>query len=1058
MSTAAKPDDWEEINFEFNSSVLTDGYPSLLRLAELLQKNPSYRVRVEGHADWIGNNRYNDRLGQSRANTVRDFLLKYGAQAGQVTAATRGEEAPKYGEGRGGGENAKLQRWMNRRVTLTVTDGQGRTIGAGGVGDAVRSMAQATPAAGGPNCCDEILKRLDRLDEIANLLRELKGENDRLRKDVDELRAAQSGLSKQVAEAPKPLTRDETTQIARTATTDAIEAARMKRFSILGINAGVDDNGDFTMTGRARYFAPFKDRFAVQAQGEFLRWQDRREGQFDLGLVTRVAPRFQAGLAASFKHVSLRNMQEGGTLGQGSLMLDYLFRGGRVGFFGTKSFMREAVVNTAMAPGSTTGNVILETYLRAVDQAGASATVGLWRNAYMEGNIGFLARRGGDDKPGGTIRLVQPITDRIAVTFEGGFNETLVSADTNSRFVAGLQFGNFQSPKEFMDVDHPVPMDIPRVRYEMLTRTIRRGNAAPVVDVGADQTGVAAGQITLDASRSFDPDGDPITFLWEQIAGPSVSLSAPTASRTTFTAAEGQTYSFRVTVSDDRGARSLGRTTVSTREAVRVTIERFQANPTNIRAGQSSTLSWTVENADTVTISGIGTVDPRSGSTSVSPTQTTTYTLTARNANSEITQTATVTVERPQAQISSFTAIPPTVVAGQCSTLAWATSNAQTVEISGVGAVSLNGARQVCPEQTTTYTLTAGNEFGQTTATQTITVVQGEVPRIAAFRAQPATILRGGASNLVWSVENATEVTISTIGTVESAGVREVRPEATTTYTLTARNRFGQSTATATVTVTQPPPPQVVSFTAQPATIQSGQSSTLTWNVEGATSVSISTLGTVANSGSQQVSPTATTTYTLTATNPAGQTTATATVTVTSAPGQNPTITACTASPTVSPAPGSPVQLTFTATNATSINVSGVGTVPVGQPVTVRPTASTTYTITATGSQGTTAASCSVAVTVTQVAERPVAAISQGSALTVTTDTFGLDGTPSFDPAGGNLNYVWDVLQGEAEILDQGKVATGIRLRSGTGTYRIRLRVQNAAGQEAQAIIVITRT
>ena len=29
-------DDWEEINFEFNSSVLVDGFPSLLRLAELL--------------------------------------------------------------------------------------------------------------------------------------------------------------------------------------------------------------------------------------------------------------------------------------------------------------------------------------------------------------------------------------------------------------------------------------------------------------------------------------------------------------------------------------------------------------------------------------------------------------------------------------------------------------------------------------------------------------------------------------------------------------------------------------------------------------------------------------------------------------------------------------------------------------------------------------------------------------------------------------------------------------------------------------------------------------
>src|SRR5579871_3002564 len=63
-------DDWEEINFEFNSSVLVDGFPSLLRLAELLQKNPGYKVKVEGHTDIIGGTQFNDRLGLARANAV----------------------------------------------------------------------------------------------------------------------------------------------------------------------------------------------------------------------------------------------------------------------------------------------------------------------------------------------------------------------------------------------------------------------------------------------------------------------------------------------------------------------------------------------------------------------------------------------------------------------------------------------------------------------------------------------------------------------------------------------------------------------------------------------------------------------------------------------------------------------------------------------------------------------------------------------------------------------------------------------------------------------------
>src|SRR3954465_7353938 len=77
LDTRASKNDWEEINFEFNSAVLSDGYPSLLRLAELLSKNPGYRVRVEGHTDGIGSVSANEKLGLSRANTVRDFLVKY---------------------------------------------------------------------------------------------------------------------------------------------------------------------------------------------------------------------------------------------------------------------------------------------------------------------------------------------------------------------------------------------------------------------------------------------------------------------------------------------------------------------------------------------------------------------------------------------------------------------------------------------------------------------------------------------------------------------------------------------------------------------------------------------------------------------------------------------------------------------------------------------------------------------------------------------------------------------------------------------------------------------
>src|SRR6185369_6932354 len=103
---------------------------------------------------------------------------------------------------------------------------------------------------------------------------------------------------------------------------------------------------------------------------------------------------------------------------------------------------------------------------------------------------------------------------------EGGLNETMVSRDNTGRVVAGFQFGNFMRPKDYLEgyngIQHAVPVDVPRVRYEMLTRQTRTGNQAPVADAGPDQIGVAAGTITLNGSGSFDPEGDPITYQWSQ--------------------------------------------------------------------------------------------------------------------------------------------------------------------------------------------------------------------------------------------------------------------------------------------------------------------------------------------------------------------------------------------------------------------------------------------------------------------------------------------------------------------------------------------------------------
>ena len=346
IDTQASKDDWEEINFDYNSSVLVDGFPSLLRLSELLQKNAGYKVRIEGHTDTIGDTTYNNKLGLARASAVRDFLIKYGARTTQIEVSSRGKLDPKYAGQKDAYVRTDEARWMNRRVALTVLDDQGRTVGAGGAGDAIRAIQPAATTAGLADCCSEVLKRLDKLDAIERMLMDLADQNKKLADEVARLRANQDAMAGHMnAPPPPPAAAPPTTSEVAAAVTDAIEKKQLPKFQLLGMNVGANSDGNATFTGKGRYFAPFGNNYAFQSEGEYFYSKGQREGQFDLGLVDRIG-RFQAGLFGSFKHVNLTGDQTGGTLGQGALTMEYLFKWGKIGVFGTKAFLDDALVNS----------------------------------------------------------------------------------------------------------------------------------------------------------------------------------------------------------------------------------------------------------------------------------------------------------------------------------------------------------------------------------------------------------------------------------------------------------------------------------------------------------------------------------------------------------------------------------------------------------------------------------------------------------------------------------------------------------------------------------------
>ncbi len=146
----------------------------------------------------------------------------------------------------------------------------------------------------------------------------------------------------------------------------------------------------------------------------------------------------------------------------------------------------------------------------------------------------------------------------------------------------------------------------------------------------------------------------------------------------------------------------------------------------------------------------------------------------------------------------------------------------------------------------------------------------------ASIAANPMTITVGGSTLLTFSSTNASSGTIDNnvgpVGTNNSTGI-PVTPATTTTYTFTATGPGGTATATVTVTVNPAPPPPTVTLSSNASGVMPGQEITLSWTSSNATSVVInSTVGpspggvTPVASGSVDVTPTATTSYTAVAT------------------------------------------------------------------------------------------------------------------------------------------------------------------------------------------------
>jgi peptidoglycan-associated lipoprotein len=95
MQESQLQNELQKIYFNFDSADLSDDSRSkLAKNAELLAKQTSVKLRIEGNCDERGSDDYNMALGERRAKAARDYLVNLGVQPDRLTVISYGEEKP----------------------------------------------------------------------------------------------------------------------------------------------------------------------------------------------------------------------------------------------------------------------------------------------------------------------------------------------------------------------------------------------------------------------------------------------------------------------------------------------------------------------------------------------------------------------------------------------------------------------------------------------------------------------------------------------------------------------------------------------------------------------------------------------------------------------------------------------------------------------------------------------------------------------------------------------------------------------------------------------------